>query len=358
MSGKLSTTESGLGADLSNDTAPVRPGEELPLDNLSKYLQDKLPHDTTSLQLQQFPGGHSNLTYLLRIGQQEYVLRRGPLGPVAPKAHDMAREFRILKSIHPHFQPAPNVYLLCEDLAVLGCVFFIMERRQGEIIRESVPPQFQTVPDFPGLISRAFIDCLATLHSVDISTPELAALGKPEGFLERQVKGWTERWHRAQTTPLPGMDRIIHWLTNGIPNPLAPTLVHNDFKLDNMMFQFDDPSRVAAVLDWEMTTIGDPLVDLGLTLCYWQLGSISSLGKDAGLYDRAQFLAHYETKTGRDLSNIRWYEILGIFKLAVILQQIYFRYHQGQTKDERFAHFDVRVAALVNSAVSLLEATS
>lgn len=341
-----------------SDTAPVRPGEELDSAALSQYLQGKLPGDHSWVELEQFPGGHSNLTYLLRRGNEEYVLRRGPLGPVAPKAHDMAREFRILKSVHPSFPAAPNVFVLCEDVTVLGCVFFIMERRRGEIIRDIVPAQFQGVPDFQGVLSRAFIDCLATLHSVEIHTPELAALGKPEGFLDRQVKGWTERWRRAQTTPSIGMDRLIEWLTSTIPTPLAPTLVHNDFKLDNVMFSFDKPSQVEAVLDWEMTTIGDPLVDVGLTLCYWQLGSISSLGKETGLYNRQQFLEHYHSRTGRNLENIRWYEILGIFKLAVILQQIYFRYHQGQTKDERFAQFDVRVANLIESAVHLLDATA
>ncbi len=341
-----------------SDTAPVRPGEELNTAALSEYLQRKLPGANAGVQLEQFPGGHSNLTYLLRRGDEEYVLRRGPLGPVAPKAHDMAREFRILKSVHPHFPAAPNVFVLCEDVSVLGCVFFIMERRRGEIIRDIVPAQFQRLPDFQGTLSQAFIDCLAALHAVNIQSPDLAALGKPEGFLSRQVKGWTERWRRAQTTPSIGMDRLIDWLSSSIPTPLAPTLVHNDFKLDNLMFSFNEPSRVEAVLDWEMTTIGDPLVDVGLTLCYWQLGSISSLGKEIGLYNREQFLEHYHSRTGRNLDNIRWYEILGIFKLAVILQQIYFRYHQGQTKDERFAQFDARVANLIDSATRLLDATA
>ncbi len=337
------------------DTAPVRPGEELNIPALTEFLEIRLTGGAAGLRVEQFPGGHSNLTYMISAGGREFVLRRGPLGPVPPKAHDMAREYRILRAIHPHFQPAPEAILLCEDLAILGSVFFLMERRRGVVIRDAVPEQFVELRDLPARLSEAFIDCLATLHSVGISAPDLAALGKPEGFLERQVRGWSERWLRSQTTPLPGMDRIMEWLDQSVPPPLAPTIVHNDFKLDNVMFDFNDPNRVAAVLDWEMTTIGDPLVDVGLTLCYWRLGSVSSLSGDIGLYSREQFLARYAAKTGRDLARIHWYEILGIFKLAVILQQIYFRYHQGQTRDERFRHFDARVANLVNDAMQLLE---
>ena len=338
-----------------HDTAPVRPGEELNLLALTEFLETRLPGGAAGLRVEQFPGGHSNLTYMINAGGREFVLRRGPLGPVPPKAHDMAREFRILRAIHPHFQPAPEAILLCEDLAVLGGVFFLMERRSGVVIRDAVPDVFAGVGDLPVRLSKAFIDCLSMLHTVDISAPDLAALGKPEGFLERQVKGWSERWLRSQTSCLPGMDRIMEWLAQSVPAALAPTIVHNDFKLDNVMFDSSDPTRVAAVLDWEMTTIGDPLVDVGLTLCYWRLGSVSSLSQNIGLYSREQFLERYASKTGRDLGRIHWYEILGIFKLAVILQQIYFRYHQGQTRDERFKHFDVRVANLSNDALLLLE---
>ena len=328
-----------------HDTAPVRPGEELNLQALTEYLKSNLHSGAAGLHVEQFPSGHSNLTYMVQAGGQEYVLRRGPLGPVAPKAHDMAREFRILRAIHPHFQPAPEAILLCEDLSILGCVFFLMERRNGLVIRDSVPAGIH--------VSEPFIDCLAALHAVDISPPELAALGKPEGFLQRQVKGWSERWLRAQTGDIPDMGRIMEWLVRETPTPLEPTIVHNDFKLDNVMF--DSSARVSAVLDWEMATIGDPLVDVGLTLCYWRLGSVSSQSADLGLYSREQFLERYANKTGRNLEHIHWYEILGIFKLAVILQQIYFRYRQGQTQDERFKHFDLRVASLVNDAMQLME---
>ena len=340
------------------DTAPIRPGEELNIPALQAFLTGKIDGAAQGIELEQFPGGHSNLTYLLRAGGREYVLRRGPLGPVAPKAHDMAREFHILQAVHPHFAAAPNVYVLCEDTTITGGVFFLMERRRGVIVRTGIPEEFAVIPDHARSLSEAFVDCLASLHEVDIERHGLVQLGKPEGFLDRQVKGWAGRWSRAQTTPLAAMDRIIGWLESAMPTPLAATLVHNDFKLDNMMFAPRDPTRVAAVLDWEMTTVGDPLVDVGLTLCYWQLGSVSAQPTSMGLFSRADFLARYARRTGRDLSRIDWYEVLGMFKLAVILQQIFYRYHNGQTQDPRFQHFDQRVAALVADAVTLLEKTA
>ena len=339
------------------DTAPIRPGEELNIPALQAYLTGKIAGAENGIELEQFPGGHSNLTYLLRAGENEYVLRRGPLGPVAPKAHDMAREFHVLQAVHPHFAPAPNVHVLCEDPAVIGGVFFIMERRRGVIVRTGIPEEFAKLPGHARSISEAFVNCLANLHAVDIEQHGLIQLGKPEGFLERQVKGWAGRWYRAQTSPLPDMDRVIGWLESTMPTPLSPTLVHNDFKLDNMMFASGDPSKVVAVLDWEMTTVGDPLVDVGLTLCYWQLGSVSAQPTAMGLFSREEFLQHYAQRTGRDLSRVDWYEVLGMFKLAVILQQIFYRYHNGQTQDVRFKDFDQRVAGLVGQAVELLEKT-
>jgi aminoglycoside phosphotransferase (APT) family kinase protein len=335
-----------------HETAPARPGEQLDLLSLAMFLEGKLEGGTSGFAVEQFTGGHSNLTYALHAGGHDYVLRRGPMGPVPPKAHDMAREFRILKAVHPHFEPAPKAVLFCEDLSVLGCVFYLMERRRGIIIREEIQEE---LAGKQGEVSEAFIDCLAQLHSVSITEPEIAGLGKPDGFLKRQVSGWSERWVKAQTSSLPAMDSIMKWLAASTPMPLSPTIVHNDFKLDNVMFEVGESLRVNAVLDWEMTTIGDPLVDVGLTLCYWRLGSVSSATKSGGLYTREQFLDRYYEKTGRNLAFVHWYEILGVFKLAVILQQIYFRYHHGHTKDERFSRFDKRVSDLVNDALEMLE---
>ena len=345
------------------DTTTVRHGEELDVAALAAYLSDKIDGAGDGLTVEQFPSGHSNLTYLLRFSGGECVLRRGPLGPVAPKAHDMAREFRVLHAVHPHFPEAPRVLHLCQDPSVLGSVFFLMERRNGIVLRDQVPPDVARLADHPHLVSEAFIDCMVRLHAIDVSVKEVADLGKPEGFLERQVHGWAERWQRARTEDLPAIDRIIQWLVDHMPVSSSPSLVHNDYKLDNVMLPFGSVDQIEAVLDWEMATIGDPLADLGLTLCYWSWVDVPelrargtpSLTAQPGWYTRDQFVHRYAEGTGRDLTHIGYYEVLGIFKLAVILQQIYYRYFRGQTQDERFRNFDGPVRALGALAAAVME---
>ncbi len=340
------------------DTAAVRAGEELNLDVLRSYLRGKI-EDAERLTIEQFPGGHSNLTYLVRTPAREYVLRRGPLGPVAPKAHDMAREYMVLKAVHPFFAAAPEVYHLCEDTSIVGAVFFLMERRRGIVMRDHIPAELAAFPDYQARVSRGFVDCLVELHGIDIEKHGLASLGKPAGFLERQVRGWFERWNRAKTEEIALMDRLISWLTDHLPVSPAPTLVHNDFKLDNLMLSLDDPGRVEAVLDWEMATVGDPLVDLGLILCYWSQpsdpgGTKASLTSQPGWFTRDELVGRYAEKTGRDLALLNYYEVFALFKLAVVLQQIYVRFHRGQTQDERFRHFDKRVHNLIQLAAALI----
>jgi aminoglycoside phosphotransferase (APT) family kinase protein len=343
------------------DTASVRPGEELNQASLTDWLRGQIAVSERGITIEQFPDGHSNLTYLLRIDGREYVLRRGPLGPVAPKAHDMAREFRVLQMVHPHFREAPAVFHLCEDPAVLGAVFFLMERRHGIILRDVVPPELAKVPNYAQRISESFIDCLIRLHAIDVAKTGLIALGKPEGFLERQVLGWADRWNRAKTDEMPKMDRVIRWLIERRPASPVPTLVHNDYKLDNVMFGADSADRIEAVLDWEMATVGDPLADLGLTLCYWawadapqlRARGLPALTSQPGWYKRDQSIQRYAERTGRDLSQIAYYEALGVFKLAVILQQIYYRFRRGQTQDTRFQDFGQRIRGLVELADSL-----
>jgi len=345
------------------DTARVRAGEELNLGSLAGYLRGKIQGVEGGITVEQFPAGHSNLTYLLRTNQDgcEYVLRRGPLGPVALKAHDMTREFRLLETVHPNFPEAPAPFLLCEDTAVLGSVFFIMERRRGIILRDEVPPRLAALPDYQQLISEAFIDCFARLHSIDVFKTGLIALGKPEGFVARQVRGWADRWNRAVTEDMPKsrmakMEQVTLWLADRIPLSPAPTLVHNDYKLDNVMLRSESEPWVEAVLDWEMTTVGDPLTDVGLALCYWAWAphlnseAVPALTSQSGWHTRDQFIQRYAQKTGRDLSHIGYYEVFGMFKLAVILQQIYYRFRQGQTSDRRFQDFGNRVEALIELA--------
>ena len=358
------------------DTAPIRLGEELNLQALEDYLREHLPEllpgeplDHARIEVEQFPGGHSNLTYLVKLGGHEFVLRRPPFGPVAPTAHDMPREYRLLIAIHPLFPLAPRPYLLCEDMSIIGVPFYLMERRRGIVIRRETPKEIGDDLDLRRRVSEGMIDTLATLHSVDIYSSGLVNIGKPIGFVTRQVKGWTERWHRSKTNELLEIDRVIQWLSDRIPPEPDPeggrpaTLVHNDFKLDNTMLDPTDPARVVAVLDWEMCTVGDPLIDVGIFLCYWakkddpeaRRESISPVTTEPGWISRQEIIERYAKETRRDLSGIAFYEVFALFKVAVVLQQIYFRYARGQTHDKRFKEFDKRVSGLARAAWDLAE---
>jgi aminoglycoside phosphotransferase (APT) family kinase protein len=347
---------------MSADTSAVRAEEQLDLDALSAYLDAQGFSRGRRISIEQFPGGHSNLTYLLKLeGAGEYVLRRPPLGPVAPKAHDMVREYRILCAVHPVFPPAPEPALLCEDLSVLGAPFYIMERRRGMVVRRENPPEIGDNIQLRRCVGEALLDTLVQLHAVDVTQPPLSTIGKPAGFLQRQLEGWFGRWQRARTRDLTGMDRLMEWLSARAPVSSAATLLHNDYKLDNVMLDPADPARVVAVLDWEMSTLGDPLIDLGILLCYWpqagdppqRLESISPVTAMPGWPSRAELVERYAAKTGRDVSRIAYYEIFAIFKVAVVLQQIYHRYHLGQTSDPRFAAMEQRVLGLIQVATDL-----
>lgn len=351
---------------MSNETAPVRPNEELDASALQGYLSSYLGPvaNENEVVLKQFPGGHSNLTYLLQFGGQEFVLRRPPMGPVAPKAHDMPREFRLLGTIHPHFPFAPKPILLCEDPSIIGAPFYLMERRRGLVIRNQVPPEIGDDLVMRHRVSEAVVDTLVALHAVDIYSTSIIHLGKPAGFVERQVNGWSERWARSKTSEVPEMEAVIVWLKDRMTfekDEASATLVHNDYKLDNVMLDKEDPSRVVAVLDWEMCSVGDPLIDLGLFLCYWTLkdeddaqqGSLTAVTTGPGWMTRNEILELYESQTGRDVSRIKFYETFALFKVAVILQQIFFRFARGQTNDQRFKSFDLRVLSLARAANEL-----
>lgn len=351
---------------MSGDVRPVRAGEQLNWAPVAAYLRQHLPsHAIPGLDLalapvvEQFPGGHSNLTYLLRYGSVELVLRRPPLGPLPPTAHDMAREHRWLAAIHPLFPLAPRTYLLCEDPAIAGAPFYVMERRHGLVVRTDEPPQLADQPAARRRVSRAMIETLADLHAIEIEAHGLSRMGKPAGFVERQVRGWTERWYRSKTDEIPEMDALAAWLPAQLPpNAHPPAIVHGDFKLDNVMLDPADVGRLVAVFDWEMTALGDPLVDLGIFLAYWSHGTrlepndaLASVTDRPGWFSRDEVIACYAKRSGRDLSRLPFYEAFALFKVAVVIQQIYFRYKRGQTADERFAQFDVRVRHLARKGV-------
>jgi aminoglycoside phosphotransferase (APT) family kinase protein len=355
------------------DTSGVRAGEELDHARLDNYLREHLNAQssefdpTAAIEIKQFPGGHSNLTYLVRYGDSEFVLRRPPVGPVAPTAHDMPREYKLLSVINPHFPLAPKPVLLCEDGAVIGAPFYLMERRRGLIVRSRVPDQIGENLALRRQLSESVVKTLVALHAVDIQSSGIVQIGKPSGFVARQVRGWADRWTRSKTGDLARMDQVIEWLTDRIPEAAGSeaTTVHNDFKLDNIMLDEDDPTRVVAVLDWEMCTVGDPLIDVGLLLSYWtmkgaggeadQNSSLRAITNGPGWMTREEIIEHYERRTGRDLSRIAFYETFARFKVAVVIQQIYFRYAQGQTRDERFRGLDALVRELVDEALELAE---
>jgi aminoglycoside phosphotransferase (APT) family kinase protein len=354
----------------SPDTRPVRASEQLDWESLAKYLRERLQEicgaefdSAAPLTVEQFAGGHSNLTYLLRFGRQEFVMRRPPFGPVAPKAHDMAREFRILEALHPVFPLAPRPFLLCEDTTVVGATFYVMERRRGLIVRGEEPPELADRPSERRRASAALVDALADLHAVDIGAHGLDSLGKPAGFVERQVRGWGERWQRARTDELPEMDALADWLAERLPpDAPRPTLVHGDYKLDNVMLDARDVGRVVGVFDWEMAAVGDPLVDLGILLGYCvhtatheQRDSVTTVTNREGWFTRDEIIERYGARTGFDLARIAFYEVFAVFKLAVVLQQIFFRYQQGQTDDPRFAALGGRVGWLARIAATLAE---
>ena len=322
----------------------VRSDEQLDEDALADYLHDNLPDADPPLTVRQFGGGKANLTYLLDYGAREYVLRRPPLGPVAKGAHDMERESTVLMRLHRAFPLAPKAVLYCDDPDVIGAPFFVMERRRGVVVRTTLPDVYADVGDAPQRLAYALVDALADLHAVDPAAVDLADLGRPDGFLERQIEGWHRRWEKAKPTDVAAMTEVTEWLRAHHPAASDATLVHNDYKLDNVMWDPDDPGTPVAVFDWDMCTLGDPLSDLGALLTYWvrpddpaPFQQFATMPLDERFPTRRALAERYAASSERDLSDLRFYHVLGLYRLTVIVAQIYIRYQRGQTNDERFA---------------------
>jgi aminoglycoside phosphotransferase (APT) family kinase protein len=350
-----------------------RPDERLDTGRLEPYLRANLEGAEGPLTIRQFGGGKANLTYLLRFGahgdDREFVLRRPPLGPIPPGAHDMRREHRVLSVLHRRYRPAPRSLLLCEDDSIIGAVFIIEERRHGFVIRENIPPEFAGRPELNRRIGFALIDALADLHLVPPAEIGLGDLGRPEGYLERQLAGWTRRWQAAQggeeaERAAAAMAPVLDWLGRHLPGSGGAALLHNDYRLDNCLLDSADPGSIAAVLDWDMATQGDPLADLGYVLNYWvEPGDDPAWREIAamptwrdGFPSRAEAVARYAGRTGFDVAPIGWHQVFAAFKLAVIIQQIYIRYVRGQTQDQRFRLYWCRVLGLAEKARGLTAA--
>jgi aminoglycoside phosphotransferase (APT) family kinase protein len=344
-------------SDLLDHPAPIRSGEELDLAKLEPYLRRHFPNEAGGLEVRQFPSGHSNLTYSLQLGPKELVLRRPPFGNKVQSAHDMSREFRVLSKLHSVYNPAPEVLLYCGDESVLGAPFYLMEPVHGIILRRDLPPGLELNPAKARRLSESFIENLIRLHSVDYATAGLSDLGKPQGYLERQVQGWTERYYGSKTHDYPEVEKISAWMHARIPSTSGVSLIHNDYKYDNIVLDSLDITKIVGVLDWEMCTIGDSLADLGTALAYWvdtndpeEMQQVRwGPTTHPGSFTRSGVVHFYAQKTGRDVSHIVFYFVLARFKLAVIVQQIYYRYRQGLTRDERFASMPEKIKMLLRT---------
>ena len=344
-----------------NVTIPVRTGEELDYPALEDFLRNHIEDLALGkLEVRQFGTGHSNLTYTLQIEGWEAVLRRPPLGPVAPKAHDMEREYKILSALHPIFKTAPKPFVFSDDESIIGSPFFVMERRHGVVLDTDFPEGIEPTKDLGRKISEKMVDTLVELHALDYTKTSLADIAKPEGFMQRQVEGWIGRYERAQTDDIKGVEQLKEWMPANVPVSQAPAIIHYDFKLNNALFS-EGFSNMTGLFDWEMTTVGDPLADLGVAMSYWIQADDPDLLKNGlgkapvtvldGFYSREEFIASYGEKSGRDVSDMNFYLTFAYFKLAVIIQQIYYRYKKGQTQDPRFSHFDQFVKSLMEHAL-------
>src|SRR6266851_304761 len=350
-------------SDLLDHPAAIRSGEELDLAKLEPFLRLHFPSETGALRVRQYPSGHSNLTYSLNLGARELVLRRPPFGSKVKSAHDMGREFRVLSKLHSVYASAPEVLLYCDDDSVLGAPFYLMEPIHGIILRRNLPAGLDFPAEKARQLSESFIENLIRLHHVDYAAAGLSDLGRPEGYLERQVRGWMERYHGAKTHEFPGIEKIFSWMQRNMPASSDAALIHNDYKYDNVVLDASDATKIVGVLDWEMCTIGDPLSDLGTALAYWvergdpeDLKAIHWAPTDApGTLSRAELAQRYAQKIGREVSRISFYLAFAYFKIAVIVQQIYYRYQQGLTKDERFASMPEVVKTLLRAALRTVE---
>jgi aminoglycoside phosphotransferase (APT) family kinase protein len=338
----------------------AREGETPDIEKLNAYLKANAPQSGTVQYISQFPSGYSNLTFLLKTDTQEIILRRPPVGANIKSAHDMGREYLVLSKLKPHYSKVPTPLVYCQSEEVIGAPFYIMERIQGVILRAGNARKLAITPVLFRNLSEALVDNLVELHRLDIRKTGLDELGKPEGYVQRQVEGWIKRYYNAETDKLAEMENLADWLAKNQPPEQSPAFLHNDYKYDNVIFDPADLSKIIGVLDWEMATVGDPLMDVGASIAYWSEASddpvLQSFNLTAlpGNLSRQEFINRYSEKSRRDVTNILFYYIFGLFKNAVIAQQIYARWKQGLTKDPRFAGLLMVIMSLSKQGVKAL----
>jgi aminoglycoside phosphotransferase (APT) family kinase protein len=363
-SAEMSKTGDERMPELVDAARTVRPGEEVSAQALEQFFSKQVPELAGKpVEVLQFPGGHSNLTYLLRVGDREVVMRRPPFGTKVKSAHDMGREHRILSALSKSYPRAPKPLAYSEDPSVLGAPFYVMERLRGVILRKELPAELGLTPLRLHTLCEHMVDALAELHALDYRALGLGDLGKPEGYVQRQVEGWTKRYYGSQTDDVPVVVQVAKWLDENRPADSGASLIHNDFKFDNVVLDPTDPTHIIGLLDWEMSTIGDPLMDLGTFISYWVEKNDEPIMQffrggpsDAeGALTRKQLVDRYSERTGREVKLPHFYYAFGLFKTAVVIQQIYYRYKQGLTKDERFALFGAGVVALCEQAARAIE---
>ena len=347
-----------------DEPVEVRSGEELDAKKVREYLLDGIPGLSGEIEIRQFPSGFSNLTYLVKIGEREMILRRPPAGKKAKTAHDMSREFRVLKNLKPYYRYCPEPLLYTEDESVMGCPFYVMERLKGIILRKNYPKGFTLSESDAGALCDRLVGVLVELHTLDYKKAGMEDFGKPAGYVRRQVEGWSGRYRDARTPDAPDFERVMEWLAEKMPaeSPIV-SVIHNDYKFDNVVLKAENPLEIIGVLDWEMTTIGDPLMDLGSSLAYWvdrddppNVQMIRMLPTtQPGMLTRDEIVRRYASLMGMEITNFDYYLCFGLFRLAVIAQQIYYRFYHGQTKDKRFEMLIFAVKILEESALGLME---
>jgi aminoglycoside phosphotransferase (APT) family kinase protein len=333
----------------------VRRGEELPIESVCTWLSTQTNIDQTLPTVTQYSGGASNWTYCLTYPDREFILRRAPAGTKAKGAHDMAREYNLQRALKPVFTQVPNMIALCQDEAVIGTDFYIMEKLTGIIPRKNMPREMNLPESEVRLLCTNMLDAMIQLHEVDIEKAGLQSLAKGEGYIDRQLQGWTTRFQQAHTWNVPSGKKVINWLNAHKPEHETICLTHNDFRFDNLVLSPEQPSEIIGILDWELATLGDPLMDLGNALAYWVQADDDFLAQSTrrqpthlpGMMKRQEVIAYYLEKRGLTDIDFRFYEVFGLFRLAGIAQQIYYRYHHKQTRNPAFKNFWIFVHYLL-----------
>lgn len=350
-------------SDLNDRATSIRSGEELDAQVVLDFLKASITGLDGEMEIKQFPSGFSNLTYSVKVGEREMVLRRPPFGKKAKTAHDMGREYKVLSALKPLFPYCPQPLVYTEDEAVMGCPFYVMEHIPGIILRRDLPPGMELNAQEARTLSENLIKVQHQLHSVDYVQAGLADFGKPEGYVRRQVEGWSGRYRDARTPDAPDFEKVMQWLHDKMPGESGMVgIIHNDFKFDNAVLDPQNPTEIIGILDWEMATLGDPLMDLGSSLGYWVekddpdiMQAIRQMPTHLdGMLTRKEQFALYGELMGVKSDKFDFYYCFGLFRLAVIAQQIYYRFYHGQTRDQRFGVLIHAIKALEAAALQVI----